>query len=296
MELSSSTGGDAQVPWFVKVGAVVAFAFILLIGFFVFSYYEVPEGHTGVERQFGAVTGNTYQPGAAVIAPWKNIQYVEIREREVSWVRDKEEGQKAKRDAVRVKSVNGTKHHVDVTVRYKVKRGEEAEFIKRWGSHDQFVKRVLRPDVRSTVYQTGGTIKSSNIHKGTGRKRLEQAATKAARDAVANEPVEITSVQVRDVTVPRPLAKKYNQRESAKIAVEKKEHEVQAERKEAKRKKIEARANAKVIEIKGKAIRNNPEILDLRRIEAVKNNPNTVYIPVGQEWTMTKEVNSSDGS
>jgi len=36
----------------------------------VAAYEQVGEGHVGVERVFGDVTGNTYGPGPHFIAPW----------------------------------------------------------------------------------------------------------------------------------------------------------------------------------------------------------------------------------
>ena len=53
---------------------------------------------------------------------------------------------------------------------------------------------------------------------------------------------------------------------------------------------IEAEAEAEQIRIKGEALRQNPEVLDLRYIEALRENDNTIYVPAEGGVTLTRDV------
>ncbi|MEF8974352.1 MAG: hypothetical protein V5A15_05630 [Haloarcula sp.] len=53
---------------------------------------------------------------------------------------------------------------------------------------------------------------------------------------------------------------------------------------------IEAEAEAEQIRIKGEALRRNPEVLDLRYIEALRENDNTIYVPADGGVTLTRDV------
>lgn len=234
-------------------------------------YEEVDEGYVGVEWYLGDVTETTYQPGPHFIHPLAGIQWVEVRPRTYTMSDSSGEGEKAQRqDAIVVQSVNGTTHRVDVTIRYRIHEESANQFVSEWHDEEQMERRLIRPTVRSQMRDEAAAIPTGIIYQATGRERLAEAARESLESEFSDQPIVLEAVQVRDVTLPSDYAQELEQREVAKAEIERREHEVEVERREAERKRIEAEANAEVIRVEGEAIRNNPEVLKLREIEAIK--------------------------
>lgn len=254
-----------------KATGVVLVALVILAAIGgVMAYEQVPEGHVGAERVFGDVTGAQYTPGPHIIAPWKGVQNVEVRPRTYTMSDTGGEGKKAARqDAIQVQSVNGTTHRVDVTIRYHVEPEHVDGFVTTWQDEKQMEHRLIRPTVRSQMRDEAAAIPTNIIYRAEGRERLAASAHEALTKEFAGEPIVLEAVQVREVTIPPDYQRELNKREVAKAEITRKEHEVEVEKREAKRKRIEAEANADVIAIEGEAIRENPEILKLRYIEAI---------------------------
>jgi regulator of protease activity HflC (stomatin/prohibitin superfamily) len=262
--------------------AVVALL-LVATGGAVASYEQVGEGHVGVEKEWGAVTGNTHEPGANWIAPWKGVQRVEVRPRTYTMSDTSGEGEKeARRDSVVVQTINGTTVRVDVTVRYRVDPDRADDFVRQWRNVEQAEERLIRPTVRSKLRDEAAAVPTTDIYTAGGRERLAAAATVALEQEFAGEALVLETVQVRAVDLPAEYDKALDAKEVAKQRVQEKEYEVQQERKEAERKRIEAEANADVIEIEGGALRDNPEVLIQQQI-AAQENANTIYVPVGDD-------------
>lgn len=115
------------------LGVVLAVLLVFsLIGVGV-AFHKVPEGHAGVEKSWGSVTGHIDQPGANWKMPVaESIQNVEVRPRTYTMSATEGEGAKNDADAITVKTVNGSTVGVDVTVRYRINDDEADEFVREW--------------------------------------------------------------------------------------------------------------------------------------------------------------------
>lgn len=244
---------------------------VVLVGSFALSYTQVPEGHTGVEKELGAVTGNQYDAGAHLKLPWKSVKTIECRPRTYTMSDAEGEGQKGGRqDAVVVQSVNGTTHRVDITIRYHINCANSTSFVSEWNNEQQMEQRLIRPTVRSQLRDEASSIQTSRIYTANGRKKLQASATTVLTEQFGDQAVVLEAVQIRDVTLPKQYQKELTKKEKSKVKITRKRHEIEVEKKEAKRKRIEAQADADVIKIRGKALNNNPIVLRDRYIKAIK--------------------------
>lgn len=285
----------------LTITIAVALVIALMLG--VASYEQVGEGHVGVERVFGDVTGATYDPGPHFVAPWVGVQNVEVRPRTYTMSDTEGEGEQAQRqDAIQVQSADGTTHRVDVTIRYRVDAAEADVFVTQWRQIPQLETRLIRPTVRDEVRAEAAAISQDLIWKKEGRERLSTAAHDALEREFAEEAIVLEAVQIRDVSVPPQLRDEYNKREVAQAEAIRKQHEIEVAKLEAERKREVARGNADVIAIEGQAIRENPQILTLRYIEAIKPTDKVIVAgggagqsPIILDATGTRGVTASNG-
>lgn len=246
------------------VGLVVA---ATLLG----GYHQVPEGHVGVQKSFGAVTGDQQQPGAHIIVPVKDsVQDVEVRPRTYTMASTQGEGDRAAQDdAVTVQTINGTSVDIDITVRYRVQESDAAGFVTEWRTVSQAEERLIRPSVRSQLRDEAAGIQTSEIYTSDGRERLGAAAQQKLEAAFDGEALVLQEVQVREVNLPDSYDEALNDKEIAKQRVEQKEFEIQQAEREKQRQEIQAEADARVIEIRGEALQENPVVLKQQYVKSI---------------------------
>ena len=248
----------------------------LLLG--LLAYKQVPEGHVGVTKEWGAVTGETLGPGAHWKIPvMQGVQNVEIRPRTYTMGDTRGEGDRGQqRDAVVVQTVNGTTVRVDVTVRYRVLQDEGDAFVIQWNNVQQMEQRLIRPTVRSELRDEAADIQTSSIYTSTGREALAVAAREVLVTEFEDEAIRLEAVQVRDVDLPDRVDQALDDKEVAKQQVQVEQEKIEQERARAEQRRVEARGEADVIETRGEALRRNPVVLRARYIEALDDG--TVYV------------------
>jgi regulator of protease activity HflC (stomatin/prohibitin superfamily) len=274
----------------VGVGLLVVVA--LLAG--LLAYRQVPEGHAGVEKNWGAVTGNTLDPGAHWKVPvMTTVQAVEIRPRTYTMSATQGEGARSRADAITVKTVNGSSVDVDTTVRYRINPPEADSFVEDWNQERQMEQRLIRPTIRTVLRDEASSLQTTGtdaIYTQAGRAALEDAALGALREEFRDEPITLEAVQIRNIDLPDRIDQTLDEKEQAKQQVQVERERVRQEEARAEQQIVQAEADAEAIEIRGEALRDNRVVLRQRYIEALKQGQ-TVYVPTdGGGITLTRDV------
>lgn len=281
-----------------KILGVVAI--LLLVGILIggLAYKQVPEGHTGVTKEWGAVTGQTLDSGAHWKMPVaEGVQNVETRPRTYTMSQAVDEGDKATADAVTVKTVNGSSVAVDLTVRYRIEQGNADEFVAEWNHEEQMERRLIRPTIRSVLRDEASSLQTTgegSIYTQGGRQALEQTATEALREEFRGQPIVLEAVQVRNIDLPNEIDRTLDRKEQAKQQVEVEREKVKQERQRAEQRRVQARAEADVIETRGEALRNNPVVLEARKIEAYDRG--TVFVTNGNQDMILDASDAQNGT
>ncbi|MFB6298163.1 MAG: prohibitin family protein [Salinirussus sp.] len=264
------SGGGLDIGSLLRPVAVV-FVVLLVALVFLGGYHQVPEGHVGVQKSFGDVTGTELSPGAHLIVPIKDsVQDVEIRPRTYTMANTQGEGEMPERsDAVTVQTINGTTVDIDITVRYEVSAENASSFVTTWSTLQQAEQRLIRPSIRSRLRTEAAGIQTSQIYTSGGRQRLSRAAQTELESSFEQQPLVLQEVQVREVDLPDTYDQALNDKEIAKQRVQQKEFEIQQARKEKQRQEIRAEADARVIEIRGRALRQNPIVLKQQYVKSI---------------------------
>ncbi len=238
------------------------------------AYNQVPEGHEGVVKEFGAVTGDTRDSGAHLVIPVvEQIQNVEIRPRTYTMSNTQGEGQRNEADAITVKTVNGSSVDIDVTVRYRIDSDAADTFVEDWNDEDQLERRLIRPTIRSVLRDEASSLQTTGdgaIYKTESRQRLGRITATALDESFEQEPVILEEVQIRNVDLPDSIDQALDEKEEAKQRVQVEQERVKQERARAEQKRVQAQAEADVIEIEGQALRENPIVLRQQYISALQ--------------------------
>ena len=276
----------------MKAGAigVALLLFVVAIGG-VLAYEQVPEGSEGVEKNWGAVNGDTLGSGANWVIPvMQSVQNVEIRPRTYTMSQKVGEGQKTEADAIAVKTVNGTTVKVDVTVRYRIDEDRADQFVSDWNNEEQMEQRLIRPTIRSDLRDEASSVQTSEIYTREGRVALTETAQASLEQEFDGEPIILEEVQVRNIDLPDSIDARLDEKEEAKQQVEVENEKVKQESAKAEQEIVRANADAEAIEIRGEALDKNPIVLEQEYIEALKEGE-TIY--VGEQGVaLTRETDN----
>jgi len=282
------TGGLA------KSATTISLVVLLLVAAVggVMAFEGVNEGNVKVVKNQGAVTGTILEPGWHFITPIvQGTVSIPTRPQTYTMSHQSGEGDNANQDdSVRVLTQDGLHVDVDVTVRYRVTPRDAPRFHEEYRDLPTAETRLIRPTVRSVLRTEGGNIDVTDIYTGEGQTRLKLAVEEALKTETEGSGIVIESVQIRNVRLPTEYANSIEQKKVKQQKIEEAEYEIQVAEKNKERQVIEAEAEAEQIRIKGEALRQNPEVLDLRYIEALRENDNTIYVPAEGGVTLTRDV------
>lgn len=291
----------------IKAKAIAVGVVLLLLFSMVgvaLSYSQVEEGHEGVEKNWGAVNGNTLDSGANWVVPvMQSVQEVETRPRTYTMTDTAGEGDRTDADAVNVKTANGSSVKVSITVRYTINADEADVFVSDWNNERQMEGRLIRPTVKNNLQDEGSSLTTTGqgaIYTNEGREALRETTQGALEKEVSGQPITIERVQIRSIDLPDSIDKTLDEKESAKQRVEVKLEQVkQAEadkqkriveaQAEAEEVRIAAQADANATKIRGEALEENPIVLRQQYIDALANGE-TVYVGADDNIALTKEV------
>ncbi len=292
----SASDIDIDVGRGLRIGVSIVVALAVATALFG-GYHQVPEGHVGVQKSFGAVTGDQLQPGAHIIVPVKDsVQDVEIRPRTYTMANTEGEGDRpSQADAVTVQTINGTTVDIDITVRYKIEETDASGFVTEWRTVGQAEERLIRPSVRSQLRNEAAGIQTSEIYTNDGRERLGAAAQQKLESAFEGEALVLEEVQVRTVDLPDSYDQALNDKEIAKQRVEEKKFEIQQAEREKKRQEIQAEADARVIEIRGEALRDNPVVLKQQYVQSIDDSDKVILATDDEGTPIILQTGRSSG-
>lgn len=290
MSISDSRGSAA--PLMLAALAIVGF---VIAGGAVMALETVDEGHEKVVKYKGD-SQNTLAPGDwYFINPiTQSTRSVDVRPQLYEMVEAKGQGEKANTDdSVKVITNDNMEVGIDVAVRYQIV--DSKLFYEEYKTQDQLEDRLIRSETRDVVYSEAGGMQGSEIANKESRSILKNAVESRLGSEFNGAGVNLLSVDIRGVHYPSDYLQAVEQKKIKQQEIEKAQYEVQVAEQQKQRDITRAEAEAEQIRIEGNALRNNPEVLELRYIQALQEG-NTIYVPSDGGFEMVKDVDNEDGN
>ncbi len=241
----------------------------------------IPAGHVGVV--FNAVIGVKKRPlheGLNFVIPGvESVNIYDARVRNYTMSHSAGEGQKtAVNDAIYAPTKEGLIVGLDITVLYKIDKLKVPELHQKIGP--DYEEKVLRPEIRNNVRMT---VKDYGIIEVYGPKRavIQERVLEALRERLIPKRIICLEVLLRDVIFPEDFAKAIREKQVAQQEAQKMEYVLEKEQKEAQRKVIEAKGQAKAIEIVQQALSRNPLYIQYLWATKLPQNVQTMVVPGG---------------
>lgn len=242
--------------------AAIVVAVIVFLGFTVI----IPRGHVGVVDIFGVVDDNEFGPGFNLRNPMAHFEIINTQTQEHEYREIKETLTK---EGLEVEKI-------DVSVIYRIKPESASDLYKtvKGDPFDTLITPtfmgILRDEIKRWTAEDIYTGKSSEIQADV-EKRL--------KGVVEPRGIIIEYVWLRGLKLPPKIIAAIEAKMTEKQEVEQMIFTVEKQKLEAQRMLIEANATAQANRIKAASM--TPEIIQWEFVQAIKNNPNVVYVPIG---------------
>lgn len=275
----------------IGYAVVAVVALIVLMG--LLSFVTVSEGNVKVVTNQGQVTGEVLGPGWYVLNPvTESTNTLSVRPQEYTMSATQGEGDKDRNDQVDVLTNDGLQVGIDITVRYSVNASDADVLYSRYRTLEQAESRLIRPSIRSELRTEAGDINTTEIYTKNGQERLREATRDVLEEEFKGTGLELQAVQIRAVDLPQQYQNSIEQKEIEQQKLAQERTRIDRAELQKERQRVEAEASAEQIRIRGEALRENPIVLQQRRVEALRN-ATTIYVPMGGNQTnpvLTREA------
>lgn len=265
----------------------------------------IPAGFVGVVfSSFSGVKPDVLQEGIHFVVPFVDkVNLYDARLQEVTLAHDAPNANDSE-GAIRARSKEGLDITADVTVQFRIDRAKAAVLHKELGRN--YLQTVIRPQVRSKVRDAIGQFSAADIIS-TQRQAVEASITKALRDVFSRNNLVLDSVLLRELRIPESIAKAIEQKQAAEQQVAVERNRLQQSSISAQRAVVEAQGAAKAaieqakgeaqaLSLRGRALRENPQLIQLTVAEKLAPTIQTVMLPSGGNFLLDLKSLGSVGA
>ena len=271
---NSNNGGNFENPFGNSsskwLNALVIIGILVVAFLFLKPYTIINSGEVGIKVTTGKFKKEPLEPGLHFFIPiFEKILPVNVRVRMITYSNNQKqvlnnegsryEGGLRRNPAIRVMDSRGLDVDIDLAVQYHLRPEAAPATIATWGT--AWEDKIINTKVREIVRDVIGSFAAENLpQKRQEIAKMIQEKLRARVDAVANKPVVLDSVELRNIELPKKIKAKIEELQAEKqnvmIAEQQKERaKREAERKaeiargEAEKNRIEAQGNADKVRI-----------------------------------------------
>jgi prohibitin 2 len=191
------------------------------------------------------------------------------------------EGELKGDDSLQALTADGQTVLLDISVRYHPDIDNLVKLHRRIGI--DFVNKVLRPQVRSIVRMIVSEYPVLDVYSGK-RMLIQSAIERALGDSFKKNFIICDEVLLRNVQFSRDFSQAIENKQIAQQDAQRMKYVLEKQELEKKRKIIEAEGDAESLRLKGKALADNPALIQYEyvkllapNIQAIVTDQNTIF-------------------
>jgi len=257
---------------------IIGAVFVGLIALFVLggSFYTVDQGERGVILRNGAVVG-TAEPGLGFKFPIiDTVKEVNVQTQARIY------------ENVLVYSRDQQNAALQISVNYRIATDQVEQIYSEFGGREGIVNRLIDRQVPEEVKNVFG--KFNAVTAIQERERLSREVQEAVQKAVTSPLLIVDSVQIENIDFSDAYEQSIEQRMLAEVEVQKVQQNAQREKvqaeilviqakAEADAKKLQGDAEAHSINARGRALAQNPALVELIQAEKWDGKLPTTMVP-----------------
>jgi len=257
---------NVEPPQFMKdLGKKAGFLYVLIAIVVIFviakPFIVVNSGEMGIKATAGKFDPIPMEPGFHLFIPFiQQVFIVDTKVRIMNYSSTEDLGEVSQRGsgikrnaAISVLDARGLPVSIDLTVQYKLEAAKSPQTIATWGMawEDKIINPVVRDVTRSVV----GKFNAEELPQRRNEIAINiEEGIRKAIEAQPGQPVELLTVQLREIILPVKIKEQIERVQVAKQEVERTRYEVERTNQEALKRAAEAEGQAKAKEINAQGI------------------------------------------
>lgn len=242
-----------------KGGVLYAVIIIVVLLFMTKPFIIINSGEVGIKVTAGKFDTNPLSPGIHFFLPViQKVIIVDTKVRVINFSSTEDMGVNTSRDgifaneAITVLDERGLPVSIELTIQYLLKPLSAPQTIATWGL--SWEQKIINPVVRDVVRSVVGSFPAEELP--TRRNEIASLVESEVRrkvDSLDTQPVNISSVQLREIVLPLKIKEQIERVQVARQETERTRYEVERAKQEAEKRAAEARgvAEAKRINAQG---------------------------------------------
>ena len=277
---SASPRPEFNLPEIPLVGYLLAGLLFLLLTFGSQCLLVVPAGTRAVI--FNSLSGledTPRQEGLSLLIPAIETPiFYDVRTQTYTMASVRTEGNVQGDDALRVLSADGQQIALDVSIRYRLDPDGVAHLHQTTGP--RYLDKVIRPEVRTVVRNELALHRAISVFSDE-REAIQEAIEAQLASKFADNDLILQDVFLRNVRFSERFQTAIEQKQIAEQEKERERFLVEKAELEKQRAVIQAGGEASAIQLKGDALKQNPEIVQLEYVRKLA--PGTRAIVTGSD-------------
>lgn len=219
---------------------------------------DIPVGMIGVRTQLYGFIGKKgvvekdFGPGwHRDLGPIDYWEFFDATVQTLEMTREPSHGTRQGRDDVQVQSADGYAVSVDVTIKYRIKQGDDAgawRLYQDTGSGTKY-QTIVRNEAQQSCMRLFGQMKTEDFYNSEVRRATADEVRQGLEESLADNFVEVIDVLIRDVQFDPAYEEKIRSKKLADQEVEVNKSMAKAEEKRGERQVVEAETERKVLVI-----------------------------------------------
>ncbi len=239
-----------------KAGLLYVLIAIVVISVIAKPFVIINSGEMGIKATTGKFQPTPMEPGFHLFIPFiQQVFIVDTKVRIMNYSSSEDLGEVIQRGsgikrnaAISVLDARGLPVSIELTVQYKLEPATAPQTIATWGM--SWEDKIINPVVRDVTRSVVGKFNAEELPQKRNEiaVNIEEGIRKAI-DAQPGQPVELLTVQLREIVLPVKIKEQIERVQVARQEVERTKYEVEKANQEALKRAAEAEGQAKAREI-----------------------------------------------
>ena len=265
-----------------RVAALVVAA-LLFLSLFSGAARTIDAGTVGVVKQFGRVTGRVLDPGFNWVMPIVQ-QVVIYNTKDVVYETAPADKQVASRAdyidyPVDTTTEDGQQVDLSYSIRFRVERAEAPRIAQELGTEQDVVEKVVKFHSRILCRQVPRSYKASDLYTGDVT-AVEEQIIGELRPLFEQKGLVLDSFGIREIGFSDDYIDAIEQKQIEKERVITEQYRAEQAEKRKDAVITEAEGEAEAIRIKGEALRDNPDMVQLEFVRSLRDPDSKVKVMV----------------
>lgn len=244
--------------------------FLVLLLWFLISQFViiVPAGHRVVVfNNFSGVEEDSLNEGMHVLIPFVQSPILyDVRTHTYTMSGTYQEGDIKGDDSVAVLTADGQIAKLDLSVRFHLMPEDVWKIHKTIGP--SYIEKIIRPEARTVARNVVSGFTVTELYSSK-RQIIQSELVDEMNKAFTRYHIALEEVLIRNVSFSEAFANAIEQKQVALQDAERMKYVLQKEESEKQRKIIEASGEAKAIQLRAEALRQNPQLIQYEYVQKI---------------------------